>query len=264
MPDNIVNEKPSLSAVLKQAFTNLMKEVHTTIPGSIVSFDPELQSAEVQANIRRVYVTKETDGSETQQAVDIPILINVPVIFLRGGGWCMTFPIKPEDECIIHFSERAIDVWRKNAGVQDPKDWRMHNYSDAICQVGLSSEPNVITDFDNENFQVRNEEGDVFISLREDKEIHVATPVKVVVTTPIVEVYAETSVLVDTPETTITGNVTINGDVQVDGNQNIDGDLTVTGTSAAADHLSDGISGKDHVHKIKSGSSAPGPTDKPE
>jgi len=45
---------------------------------------------------------------------------------------------------------------------------------------------------------------------------------------------------------------------------NIGGNLVVTGESTAADHISDGISGKSHTHKITSGSSAPGPTDLPQ
>src|SRR5210317_1302524 len=169
MPDSIDNQRPSMSAAIRRAFINMMKEVHTTMPGKIVSFDPITQSARVQPLIKRVYVTKEIDGTETPVEVDIPQLINVPVIFLRGGGWCITFPVKSEDECIIHFSERSIDSWRKNGGNQPPKDWRMHDYSDAICQVGLSSEPNVISEFNNDHFQIRNEDGDVKITLQNDK-----------------------------------------------------------------------------------------------
>jgi len=231
VPDSISNQKPNLSLVIRQAFYNLLKEVHTTIPGKIVSFDPETQSAQVQASIRRIYVTKDSVAGETQTPVDIPTFINVPVIFLRGGGWCITFPVKTDDECIIHFSERAIDTWRKNGDIQDPKDWRMHNYSDAICQVGLSSEANLISDFDNENFQVRNEDGDVSVTLSKDKEVKVDTPVKVIVTAPEQEFEASTSMNFNTPIATFTQ------DVQIDGTSNADGD-----------HVSAGISGKGHKH----------------
>lgn len=243
MPDNITNHRPALAAVIKRAFINLLKEVHTTIPGEIVSFDPELQSAEVQPTIRRVYVNKGADGSEEESFVEIPKLINVPVVFLRGGGWCITFPVKPGDECIIHFSERAIDQWRKNSGVQNPKDWRMHEYSDAICQVGLSSEPKVITDFDNEHFQVRNEEGDVHISLREDKKVHIITPVKIFAEAPEMQFDASSKIDFNTPIA------------------NFSGDVNIAGTSTAdVDHVSAGKSGASHTHNINSGSSAPGPT----
>ena len=222
MPDNITNQKPSLGAAIKQAFKNLLKEVHTTIPGEIVSFDPITQSAEVQLAIRRIFVTHNSDGTETESFVDIPKLIHVPVIFLRGGGWCITFPVKTGDECIVHFSERSLDVWRKSSGLQNPKDWRMHNYSDAICQVGLSSEPNVITDFDNDGLQIRNEEKDVSITLQSDKIVKVIAPAEVIFEVPL---------------------ITFKGNTQIDGDQHINGTST-----SDVDHVSSGISGASHTH----------------
>ena len=222
MPDNIINQKPSLSGAIKQAFKNMLKEVHTTIPGEIVSFDPETQTAEVQPTIRRIFVSKGADGTEEERFVDIPKLINVPVVFLRGGGWCITFPVKPGDECIVHFSERSIDQWRKESGVQNPKDWRMHSYSDAICQVGLSSEANAITSFNNDNFQVRNESGTVFIELRADS---------------IVRVVAPGEIILDSPLVTFTGSTV----TQI--NQKVNGVST-----AIVDHISAGVSGKGHRH----------------
>lgn len=236
MADDIINQKPNMALVIKQAITNMLKDVHTTIPGFVVSFDAETQTAEVQAGIRRIYIEKTKEGTEEKTAVDIPKFINVPVIFPRAGGWCITFPVKEGDECLIHFSERAIDVWRENGEIQDPKDWRMHNFSDAICQLGLSSAPKVITDFDDTNFQIRNEEGDANITFIDDKTIQINTPLKVIVTAPEVEINASTSVIIDSPETTVTGNLTVGGDANI------------AGTSTAADHDSDGISGKTHVH----------------
>ncbi len=241
MPDNIDNESPSLSSVLAGAFKNLLKEVHTTLPGEIVSFDPITQSASVQITIRRIFVTKEIDGTETEKPDAIPLLTNVPVIFGRGGGWCITHPIKEGDECIVHFSERSFDDWRKNGGVQTPTTWRMHSYSDAFCQVGLSSEPNVISNFDNENFQIRNEEGDVSITLLPNKEIHIHSPVKIITTAPTLDFIASSQVNFNTPIATFTG------DVQIDGTSTADGD-----------HVSAGISGKGHNH-IGSPTAALGP-----
>jgi hypothetical protein len=239
MDVNMDSSLSSLSSAIRNAFTNMLKEVHTTIPGSIVSFDPVTQSAEVQISIRRIYIANQADGTETKTPVEVPMLINVPVIFLRGGGWCITFPVKPNDECIVHFSERAIDTWRKNGDIQNPKDWRMHDYSDAICQVGLSSEPNVITNFDNTNMQIRNEEGDVSITINEDKSINVES----------------LSVNINSASATFTGNLQVDGDINVSGSADIGGSIDITGTSTAADHVSGTVSGRTHIHPTPSGPS---------
>lgn len=229
MPDTITNQKPPLSAVIKQAFLNLLKDVHTVAPGIIVEFNDELQSAKVQVAIQRVFVTKDSEGNETEKFEPVSALINVPVMFDRAGGWAITFPVKPGDECMVYFSERAFDIWRKEGGVQRPAAWRMHDYSDAICRVSLFSEPNVISNFDPDNLQIRNDAGDVAITLKSDKEIEIKTPLTVQVITPLAE---------------------FSNDV------NIHGNLVVDGTSTADDHISDGISGKGHVHGgVESGGS---------
>jgi len=235
------NAKGSLSAAIRGAFINLLKEVHTTLPGEIVSFNPSTQTAEVQASIKRIYVKEQADGSEIETAINIPILINVPVMFPRGGGWCITFPVKAGDECIIFFSERAIDVWRKNGGVQSPKDWRMHDYSDAICQVGLSSAPNTIADFNQDDFQIRSESGNVKITLTNAEDITIETPNTVTVGAENLVFNATGSVVFNTPEATFNGNTTANS-------ADIIGSIDIGGTSTASDHDSDGVSGKSHMH----------------
>jgi hypothetical protein len=49
----------------------------------------------------------------------LPILINVPVQFPRGGCFLLTFPVTKGDECLIMFAER------------DAK--RFHSLSDATA-----------------------------------------------------------------------------------------------------------------------------------
>jgi len=168
MSDSISSLSPDLSLIIRQAFTNLMKDVHTTAPGLIISFDPVKQSAEVQPLIKRIFVEKDVSGNEIERVESVGKLINVPVVFDRGGGFCMTFPVNPGDECEIHYMERCSDLWRQRGGEQIPNAWRMHSYSDAICKVGLSSIPNAITNFDNGNLQIRTEDGTVSFTMKAD------------------------------------------------------------------------------------------------
>ena len=247
MPDNMSNTSKVLSELIRRAFINLMKETHTTIPGVIKAFNPDLQEASVQVSIKRTYIIKNDDDIDTKENKSVPLLIHVPVVFPRGGGWCITFPVKPGDECVVHFAERSLDLWRKRGGEQEAKDWRMHSYSDAICEVGLSSEPNAITGFNNEDMEIRNEVNDVRIALRANSTIEVISPVKVVVTAPVQEFNASSVMNFNTPTA------------------NFSGDVNISGTSTAnTDHVSAGKSGASHTHPITSGSSAPGPTGGPQ
>lgn len=244
MTDKVSNESPGgLPGVIRQGITNYMKDVHTALPGKIVSFDIALQTAKVQLLIRRIF----KGGNE----LDLPQLINVPVWQPRAGGYCITFPIKPDDECLVLFSERSLDKWFKFGDVQTPTDFRMHSLSDAICLVGMSSEPKVIREYDGENFQVRNEEKDQTITMLPNKDINVTTGtviVEMLNESETINLTAPTKINIDTPLAEYTTDVKINGKLEVIQDVTMGANLDVSGQSTAADHISGTVSGKTHLH----------------
>ena len=67
-------------------------------PGIIQSFNSAEQTVTVQLSIRE---KRNNDGVETWE--DIPQLVDVPVVFPRAGGYILTMPIKPGDECLVIF-----------------------------------------------------------------------------------------------------------------------------------------------------------------
>jgi hypothetical protein len=102
-------------------------QIHTSMPGKIVSFDPKTMTAVVQPALQSMQ--KQNDGSA--KPVDIHPIADVPVHFPGGGGHAMTFPVKVGDECMIQFAERSIDNWHQHGGTQQPSDYRMHDINDA-------------------------------------------------------------------------------------------------------------------------------------
>lgn len=160
----------NLSQVITKGIDNRLKEVHTGMPGIIESFDPNNQTASVQPAIRRIFITRESDR-EILTPADLPLLINVPVYFPRAGGYSMTMPVRVDDECWLSFSERSIDNWYNTGGVSNPSSRRFHSLSDAIAMVGLSSEPNSIQDYDNDNLQIRKDDGNAEITIMSDNTI---------------------------------------------------------------------------------------------
>lgn len=250
MLDKRTNESTGgLPGLIKQGITNYMKNVHTCLPGKIVEFNAEKQIATVQLLVKRIF--------KGNTAVDLPPVINVVVWQPKAGNFCITFPIAVDDECLVLFSERSIDGWYKSGQSKAPDNYRMHSLSDAICLVGMSSEPKVVTDYDTENLQIRNYEKDQTITmfankdinvttgtvviemLNEGKEVKITAPTKVTVDTPLAEFTGDVSVL---------GNATIAGTTTMQSNASVDGNIDITGTSSAADHDSNGISGNSHVH----------------
>jgi len=77
------------------------------------------------------------DGSR----LDYPQVHEVPVYVMQGGGQTATFvyPINPGDECILFFSEQALDAWRERA--ESDTDLRF-DLTNAMTIVGFFARPN--------------------------------------------------------------------------------------------------------------------------
>jgi len=77
--------------------------------------------------------------------IDLPEFIEVPVLFLQGGGSYTAYPISVGDYCLLIFTERAFDKWYVGQDNQVPIEFRMHDYSDGIAIVGVNPLSGAIT-----------------------------------------------------------------------------------------------------------------------
>lgn len=107
------------------------KTLHTALPGIVQEFDAATQTARVRPAIKRVWID---EGPK-----DLPDCVDVPVQFPRGGGFVLTFPVAPGDECLLVFAERAVDNWFTDGGTQEPAEVRFHDLSDGFAIMGFSS-----------------------------------------------------------------------------------------------------------------------------
>jgi hypothetical protein len=142
-------------------------DVHTSGPGIIVSFNKDEQTAVVQPAIHKFF--------RGQGFKPMPKLMDVPVQFPRGGGFVLTFPVEPGDECLITFAERSIDNWHQNGGTQPPSDYRTHSLSDAFATVGVSSIPKAVKDFNADAVELRSLDGKAKVQIGKDKAISVSS-----------------------------------------------------------------------------------------
>lgn len=157
--------EPSLEVALEEQIKTKLLNLHTMLPGIIASFDPVRQTAQVQPCIKRLFIDK--------GAVNLPLCVDVPVEFPGGGGFFLTFPVKVGDECVLSFSERAIDYWYLNGGVQLPAEYRLHDLSDAIARVGLNSQPKNIPSFKIDGTQLRSRDGEFYIEIDDNGKVRI-------------------------------------------------------------------------------------------
>ena len=148
----------SMDRYIQQVVENNLRDLHTCIPGVIESFDSATQLASIQPLLKRKFINN--------QEVELPLCINCPVIFPGAGGFVMTFPVVPGDECLIMFSERALDTWLQSGGIQLPLDTRRHSLSDAIAILGLFSQPNKLPAFFGDGIELKDVAGNTYCRLK--------------------------------------------------------------------------------------------------
>ena len=105
-----------------------MEEIHTAMPGTIVSFSPGSGMAVVQPTGK---FTSASGRRMNYPAIsDVPL--SIPICQSAGAG--IAYPVKGGDSCIIIVSEIELDEWRSGAEA----DGSLHfDLSSAMAVPGL-------------------------------------------------------------------------------------------------------------------------------
>lgn len=133
---------PTWQELIAEAIESRLLELHTAIPGKVISYDPATQTAEIAPVIQRVEPA--ADGSNT--LTPLPSIPNVPVSWHRGGGAALTMPLKAGDHVLLIFSEAAIGHWRASGELAPPGDLRRHSLGYPYAIPGGGPEPQVLAD----------------------------------------------------------------------------------------------------------------------
>lgn len=190
-----------LEKVLRESFESYMRGVHVAIPGTIVSFDEQTQTAKVNIDIL------EQIGEENRS---IATLEDVPFAFARSGGFVITFPVNKGDKVQLLFQHRSIDKWLID-GAKDSKDLRTHNINDSIAS-NLIAYPlnNVIEKFSNDSMMLRTLDSRVYVKIKDDSiELSVKDNCKIFM--------EDKKITIDTKDVVINADVKINGKLTVAG-----------------------------------------------
>jgi len=152
----------------------LNNKLRVAIPCLVHSFDPNTQTITAQPvlreNIRKPDLTTEW--------VQLPLLLDVPIVLPRAGNFVMTMPVAVGDECLVIFADMCIDAWYSNGGIQNQIEKRRHDLSDAIAILGIWSQPNKISDYSTDSTQLRTFDGTSYIELKDNEINLVASSVK--------------------------------------------------------------------------------------
>ncbi|MNB62550.1 hypothetical protein D3C81_47650 [compost metagenome] len=211
---------------------SVSNQIRVAMPGIIQSFDPETVTCTVELALL---------GAVGDETVELKPLVDVPVIFPRGGGCTLTFPVKAGDECLLIFADRCIDFWWQSGGAQKTVDPRQHDLSDAFAIVGPQSQAHKISGISTSAAQLRTDDGAAFVEVAAGHDITLTTPGKLTAS-------AQGGTEITSPTIVLNGAVTINGSLSQGmgpggGSATMLGPVTVTNDVKAA-----GISVSTHKH----------------
>lgn len=159
------------ASVILEAIRARMVETHTALPGVIELFDPATQTAKIRIPLKR-HIRNTDTSAETED--DWPILPAVPVWMPHAGGFHVTLPVAPGDECLVLFLERDVSRWYENSQEEAPETRRTHDISDGVALVGLNSKPQRIGSYNASDLEISNDAGTQSVILRDNGDIEVA------------------------------------------------------------------------------------------
>ena len=121
--------------VLKQ---DIFESLHCALPGTVVSFDAESQTAVIRPSVIREVERRgrfcssgRTRNEQNRPLVPLPLLRDVPVFMP------IPFDVNAGDACLVIFADLDIDAWFETGEAETPPSGRMHSLSDGFAFVGF-------------------------------------------------------------------------------------------------------------------------------
>jgi len=122
---------------LRMALESYASQLWTALPASVVSVNLAAQTVSVQPTIQGSVA----DPAGNVRQVNLPLLVDVPLVWPKAGGFALTFPVAPGDEVLVVFACRCIDSWWQSGGIGAPAEARMHDLSDGFAILAPTSQP---------------------------------------------------------------------------------------------------------------------------
>lgn len=154
--------------------------IWTAIPGIIQSVNLTQMTCVVQPAIQAVVYDQNNNASN----VNLPLLLDVPIVFPGNNKFTITFPLVIGDEVLVVFSSRCIDNWWQSGAYNTTTginpvpqaEMRMHDLSDGFAIPGPKSLQNVVPSISSTDLQIRNAAGSSYISITSEGNVKITAP----------------------------------------------------------------------------------------
>lgn len=156
----------------RAALDGRQARIRTAAPGIVAAVNLQAQTVSVQLAIQGS--VEGPDGATV--AVNMPLLVDVPLVWPRGGGFAITFPVQAGDEVLVVYGDRCIDSWWQSGGIGAPLVPRMHDLSDAFAILAPTSQPKRLVNVYALGLEIRTTGGGSYIRMDRDGAVSIVSP----------------------------------------------------------------------------------------
>lgn len=189
---------------LRLALENAQSQIWTATPAIVQAVNLAAQTLSVQPAIQGTL--SNPDG--TTQTVNLPLLVDVPIVWPRAGGFALTFPIAVGDEVLVVFGARCIDSWWQSGSVGAPAEARMHDLSDGFAILAPTSQPKKFANVSSTNVQLRDTAGTTYVEITPGGKARVVGASAIDIVAPTINLNGSSAVNVTAPTIALNGQVT--------------------------------------------------------
>jgi hypothetical protein len=184
---------------LRLAMDDKASSMWTALPAIVTAVNLEANTVSVQPAIQGAV----SDASGNVTNVNLPLLVDVPIVFPSAGGFSLTFPIAAGDEVLVVFASRCIDTWWQSGGIGTQAEARMHDLSDGFAIAGIKSQATKIANISNSSVQLRNNDGSTFVEIDGSGNITLKSATLITLDSPLVQMTGDLNVAGDSLAGTI-------------------------------------------------------------
>lgn len=150
-----------LPSTMVQVLRTFLMGVDDMLPVKVVSYDRANNRATVEHQILQV----ETNGDEIKRGT----IISIPVLFLGGGGFSISFGLNTGDKGWIKASDRDLANFLESYDEQPPETKRIHAFENGIFIPDVMESLTTLAEEDLEAYLVSNDDGTQKISMSADR-----------------------------------------------------------------------------------------------
>ncbi len=162
-------EAVALEDVLERFLDAREDELSVAMPGEVVRYDAEAQTADVRPLIHRAL--PRADAAPVREP--LPIVRAVPVCWPRAGRWYVHMPLAAGDTVLLVCCDRDPSRWRRTGQPSDPIDTRTHHLAHAVAIPGVYPRTGELGDTPADALVI-GRDGGATVRIREDGQVHVA------------------------------------------------------------------------------------------